>query len=69
MYSLAPKTSKTFEEYAVLDVVPKIQMYSLNFVRTDIVFYVYWTSSLKAETRSKRGKGVTLSDGENQAAT
>ena len=54
---MPPKTSKTFEEYAVQDVVPKILTYSSKYERTDIVFDVYWTSSLKAETRSKRGKG------------
>ena len=57
MYSLSLKTSKTFEEYAVQDVVPKIQMYSSKYERTDIIFDVYWTSSLKAETRSNTGKG------------
>lgn len=57
VHSLSPKTSKTFEEYAVRDVVPKIRSYSSKYERTDIVFDVYKTSSLKAETRSKRGKG------------
>ena len=37
VYSLPPKTSKTFEEYAALYVVPKFQMYSSNFARTEIV--------------------------------
>jgi len=55
--SLAPKSSKTFEDYAVQDIVPKIQIYSLKYARTDIVFDVYWASSLKAVTRSKRGRG------------
>ena len=57
VYFLSPKTSKTFEEYAVQDVVSKIKIYSSKYERTDIVFDVYWTSSLKAETRSRRGKG------------
>lgn len=56
-HSLSPKTSKTFEEYAVRDVVPKILSYSSKYKRTDIVFDVYKTSSLKAETRLKRGEG------------
>ena len=55
VYSLSANTSKNFEEYAVQDVVPKIQMYSSKYERTDIIFDVYWTSSLKAETRSNRG--------------
>ena len=50
--------SKTFEEYAVLEVVPKVQTYSCTYTRTDIVFDVYWSSSLKAETRSKRCIGA-----------
>ena len=37
--------------------VPKILSYSSKYERTDIVFDVYKTSSLKTETRSKRGKG------------
>ncbi|KAJ8417281.1 hypothetical protein AAFF_G00285080 [Aldrovandia affinis] len=55
--SLPPRSSKTFEEYAMLDVLPTIQAYSTKYKRTDIVFDVYRPSSLKAETRSKRGRG------------
>ena len=57
VYSLSPKASVTFEDYAVQDVVPKIQAYSSKYARTDIIFDIYCNSSLKAETRSKRGKG------------
>ena len=57
VYSLSPKASKTFEDYAVQDVVPKIKAYSSKYHRTDIVFDVYLNSSLKTETRSKRGTG------------
>ena len=39
--SLCPRTSNTFEEYAVLDVLPSIQRYSTKYQRTDIVFDVY----------------------------
>ncbi|KAJ8333969.1 hypothetical protein SKAU_G00412880 [Synaphobranchus kaupii] len=56
--SLPPRTSKTFEDYAALDVLPTIQAYSTKYKRTDIVFDVYRPSSLKSETRSKRGRGV-----------
>jgi len=38
--------------------IPTILAYSSNYDRTDIVFDVYRPSSLKAETRSKRGSGV-----------
>ena len=55
LHSLLPKISKTFEEYAVLDVVLEIQMYSLNFMRTDVVFDVYWTSRLKQNQKEAKG--------------
>ena len=56
--SLPPRTSKTFEDYAALDVLPTIQAYSTEYKQMDIVFDVYDPSSLKSETRSKRGRGV-----------
>lgn len=56
--TLTPRSSKTFEDYAMLDVLPKVLTYSTKYKRTDIVFDVYQSSSLKAETRSKRGHGV-----------
>lgn len=34
------------------------QLYKGKYKRTDVVFDVYLPSSLKSETRSKRGKGV-----------
>ena len=55
--ALPPRISKTFEEYAVLEVVPQVHAYSCTYIRTDIVFHIYWSPSLKAETRSKRGIG------------
>ena len=58
VHSLPPWISKTFEEYAMFDVLPTIQAYSTKYNRTDIVFDVYHQSSLKAEIRSKRGRGV-----------
>ena len=58
VHSLPPRISKTFEEYAMFDVLPTIQAYSTKYNRTDIVFDVYHQSSLKAEIRSKRGSGV-----------
>ena len=56
--SLIPRISKTFDEYALLEVIPKVQTYITKYSRTDIVFDVYKPSSLKAETRSKRGFGA-----------
>jgi hypothetical protein len=56
--SLVPRISKTFDEYAEIEVIQKVNTYALKYSRTDIVFDVYKTSSLKAETRSKRGIGA-----------
>jgi hypothetical protein len=56
--TLPPLTSKTFKEYATLDVLPAIYTYASKYQRTDIVFDVYLASSLKSETRSKRGSGA-----------
>ena len=55
---LPPKSAKSFNEYAILDALPSIQTYSAKFKRTDKVIDVYLPSSLKAETRCKRGHGV-----------
>jgi len=56
--AVVPKTSKTFEEYATKDILPKIEQYSKKHKRTDIIFDVYHKSSLKSEARSKRGKAI-----------
>ena len=56
--SLPPRGARTFGEYAALDVVPKVKTFFSAYKRTDIVFDVYWSSSLKAETRTKRGQGA-----------
>lgn len=56
--SLPPRSSKTFDDYASFEFLPKVQAYSAKYKRTDIVFDVYQQSSLKAETRSKRGHGA-----------
>ena len=39
--SLMPRISNTFDEYAELEVIPKIQTYSSKYTRTDIVLDVY----------------------------
>ena len=56
--SMHPRTSKTFDDYARVHVLPTMQAFSAKYKRTDIVFDIYLPSSLKCETRSKRGKGV-----------
>jgi hypothetical protein len=44
--TLHSRILKTFEEYAVLEVVPKIPEYSCTYTRTDFVFDMYtdWSS-------------------------
>ena len=56
--SLPLRSSKAFEEYATLDVIPTIRAYSIKYERTYIVFNVYRPSCLKAEARSQRGHGA-----------
>lgn len=53
----APGRSKSFDEYATEDIIPKVMFYSSEYRRTDIVFDVYKQPSLKSETRSQRGSG------------
>ena len=49
--SMHPSTSKTFDDYARVNVLPTIQAFSAKYKRTDIVFDVYLPPSLKSETR------------------
>ena len=51
--SLLPRISKTFDEYAELEVVPKVQAYSSKYNRTEIVFDVYKEKSLKPEKKGR----------------
>jgi hypothetical protein len=41
--ALPSRISKTFEEYAVLEVIPKVRTYSCTYTRTYIVFDVCWS--------------------------
>ena len=43
------RLSKTFGEYASQEMIPKIHRYCSSHRRTDIVFDVYWPSSLKSD--------------------
>ena len=56
--ALPPRTSKTFYDYAKEDIIPKVEYYGARYERVDVVFDVYKKSSLKSETRSKRGQGI-----------
>ena len=53
-----PRNSKTFEDYVCDDILPKVQSYGAKYEQVDIVFDVYKKSSLKSETRLKRGQGI-----------
>ena len=55
---LRPGTAKTFQDYATDVFVPYITVQLQHVVRLDIFWDVYLPKSLKAETCSKRGKGV-----------
>lgn len=57
VHALPPKKGKTFGAYATLDFVPAISRYASKYKTIHLVFDVYKQSSLKAETRSKRGHG------------
>ena len=58
--SLPPSTSTTFDEYARVTIIPHVQALTDKYKRTDIVFDVYLPSSLKSETRQKRGTGAWI---------
>ena len=53
-----PRTSKTFEDYAREDILPKIKFYGATYKRVDVVFDVYKKSTLKGEARMRRGQGM-----------
>ena len=53
-----PGYSKTFSEYATEVLLPHVKNQLHHSSRVDVVWDEYLPDSLKAETRSKRGKGV-----------
>lgn len=55
---LRPGAAKTFSDYAQNVFLPYILSQLLHVSRVDVVWDEYFPESLKAETRSKRGKGV-----------
>ncbi len=55
---LRPGTAKTFQDYATDVFVPYITSQLQHVTRLDIIWDVYVPESLKADTHSKRGKGV-----------
>ncbi len=56
--SMPPRISKTFAEYVALEIIPKVERVAAKYKRLHLVFDVYKSSSLKAETRMKRGKAA-----------
>ena len=56
--SLPPRKSTTFDEYASVTIIPHVHALADKYKRTDIVFDIYLPSSLKSETRQKRGTGA-----------
>ena len=55
---LRPGNAKTFKDYADNILLPYIQSKLQNVSRLDVIWDVYRPDRLKAETRSKRGKGI-----------
>ena len=56
--AIPPRSSKSFDDSAKEDIVPKVESYATKYKRLDIVFDVYKKLSLKSETRTKRGPGI-----------
>ena len=55
--ALPPRKSRTFVEYTEQEFIPRIKASANNYLRTALVFDTYPASSLKSETRSRRGEG------------
>ena len=56
--AIPPWSSKSFDDYAKENIVPKVESYAAKYKCMDIVFDVYKKVSLKSETRTKRGRGI-----------
>ena len=56
--TLTPRSAKTFEDFAAMEVLPTLQLYSAKYKRPDIIVNVYQVSSLKAERRSSGRQGT-----------
>ena len=53
-----PRTSKTFDDYAREDILPKIKFYGATYKIVDVVVDVYRKSTLRVEARMRRGQGI-----------
>ena len=58
MNTTPPRTSKTLEDYAREDILPKIKFYGATYKRVDAVFDVYRKSAPKCEARMRRGRDI-----------
>ena len=56
--AIPPRSSKSFDDYAKEDFLPKVESYAAKYKRVDVMFDVYKKLSLKSETRTKRGRGI-----------
>ena len=56
--ALPPHSSKTIENYAREDILPRINSYGNKFKLSHVVFDTYQQCSLKAEARIRHGKGT-----------
>ena len=53
-----PRSSKTYEDYALEYILLKIKFYGATYKRVDVVFDVYRRFTLKGEARVRRGQGM-----------
>ena len=53
-----PRSSKTYEDYALEYIFLKIKFYGATYKRVDVVFDVYRRFTLKGEARVRRGQGM-----------
>lgn len=58
VHFIKPSGATTFEQYVDKNFIPYLLMLLQSCERLDIVFDIYLISSLKANTRENRGKGV-----------
>lgn len=56
--AIRPSKGTTFATYAREDILPKIAKYAQRYKQTHVVFDTYQNSSLKQQTRQRRGTGI-----------
>ena len=53
-----PRSSKTYEDYALEYILLKIKFYGATYKRVDVVFDMYRRFTIKGEARVRRGQGM-----------